>query len=91
MSEQHHPIITPLFGLKYEEDEPPAGTPEWPEPDPDAPLYWDGSMSLDCTCGWHWTRVVQPQVMTGARMSTWWNDHVTAAQYEVPHRGQPKS
>lgn len=97
MQTRHHPIVTPLLDIQHQYDGPSEAVtspgevpPDQQGTDPAAPLAWNGTVALGCTCGgWRWPRIDGPTALTGDLMARLWNNHVSAAaDWERQRQGQ---
>jgi hypothetical protein len=71
---KHGPLVEPVPGPKYEEDEELSVTD------------WDGTIRLACTCGWIDSRIYS----STDSLPKAWREHVTAEMFDVEQRGYPR-
>ncbi|MDQ6949656.1 MAG: hypothetical protein M3256_26260 [Actinomycetota bacterium] len=74
MSTEHRPILTPLMGPRYGDDESIPGAD------------WDGTTELSCSCGWRDSRI-SASGLDG--LAGRWRTHLTANTYGLPLRDNP--
>jgi len=65
----HRPVVAPVLGAKYEDDE----TLDI--------LDWDGTVRLRCTCGWQYSRIYS--AITNAALAGRWRDHVLSVKLQI--------